>query len=72
MSHVEVVVIVGLEPLIGLVDEFVKALAAMVAGDRLMQVPPDPFDGVRLRGILGEEVNFNPMAPFPQILLDCF
>ena len=42
----------GAEPVECLADEFFERLTPVVAGDRLVQVPPHPFDRVRLRSIL--------------------
>ena len=40
----------------------------MIAGDLIMQVPPDPLDRVDLRRILRQVVQHQPMAPALQIL----
>ena len=52
MSHIEEVVVVCFKPFVGFCDQFFDGVAAVVAGDCVVQVPPDAFDRVRLRSIL--------------------
>ena len=44
-------------------DQFLDRLAAMIAGDFLMQVPPHTFDRIGVRSVLGQKVEDDPVPP---------
>ena len=56
-------------PFVDLVEEFVERLAAVVAGQRFMQVPPNAFDGICFRRILRQIMQLDAISPTLQILL---
>ena len=58
------------EPLEHLVQQVVHRLAAMIAGDLLVRVPPDALDRVQVRRVLWQEVNRDPIAVLGQVLTD--
>lgn len=62
MAHVEIVIVVGFEPVVGLSDQFFQRLAFVVAGDCFVQMPPDALDGICLRSIGRQEVEHDPVA----------
>jgi len=41
-------------------EKFLEGLAAVVAGDGFMQVPPNAFDGIRLRRVFGQVMQDEP------------
>ena len=51
------------------VEQFVDGLTAMVAGLGFMQAPPNAFDRVGLRCILGKVMHTNALTPLPQVFL---
>lgn len=58
------------EPLEHLIQQFVHRLAAMVASDLLMKVPPDAFNGIQIRGVGGQEENHDPIPMLDKVLVD--
>ena len=50
------------EPLEDQVQQLIHRLAAVITGDLLMQMPPDPLDRIQVRRVLGQEVNHDPVA----------
>ena len=56
------------EPLEGMIDQFLHRPAAVVAGDRLVQVPPDAFGRVRFGGVLRKQDQYDA-GVLSQVLL---
>jgi len=67
VSHVEEVVVVCFEPVVGFCEQFFDGAAAMVAGNGVVQVPPDAFDRVRLRSVLRQEVELDTLPPLDEV-----
>jgi hypothetical protein len=51
------------EPVVGVVEQFVEGAAAMVAGHRFVEVPPDAFDGIGGGSVGRQEVQLQALAP---------
>jgi hypothetical protein len=68
VTDIVVIVVIVADPLINMLYQFVNRLAAVVASDCFVHVPPDPFDRVGFRSIFWEKVNFDPVTPDSQIL----
>lgn len=62
MLHVEKMVVVSFKPVVGQVNQFIECSAAAVAGDDLVEMPPDKFDRVDLLGVTGQEVDRNSVS----------
>ena len=58
-----------LEPIVAQFEQLLEAPAAMVAGDRFVEVPPDALNGVVLGRVLGQEVDNDAVPPAGEVLL---
>ena len=75
VTHVEIVILAGLEPVVGLRDRFLQGVAAVVSSDCFVQVPPDAFDRVSGEGdatqsptnaVLDESFRRSAVFPVPK------
>ena len=58
------------KPLEQLIQQCVHGLAALVAGDRLVQAPPDTLDRIQVRRTPGQKVNREAIAVLGQVVMD--
>ena len=67
-AHFNVVVVVCIEEIINVAEQFGHIPASVISGDALVQVPPDAFNRIGLGSILRKEVKLYSALLFLHIL----
>lgn len=56
------------DPIISLLQQGFDRGRAVIASDRFVQAPPDPFDGISFGGSRGQKVQANAVPPYCRVM----